>query len=381
MTPSRMLSRLVFVLLLAVLIAWAVPALGWWSPAVSSAETVPALVHPRSGSCATPSGYEQWRSAVATSARNNGLDEALWTAQVWTESNFVATARSRAGAYGLAQLMPATATMLGVDIGSPTENLDGGARFMADLLRRYDGREDLALAAYNAGPGRVGRSSADGRVPAITETRNYVARITARRQCFTGTQTVQSHSGLGASTAAFWSGAAAVAAERYDIIDKPVSAVASFFEWAVGSPEPSAPVFGTGVIARESTRGPVVGTDMTVLVGPDIRVHRDIAAQTQALLDAAAADGIVLEGWGWRSMTRQAQLRRINGCHPPPCRVPTARPGSSMHERGKAIDFRYGGSIISTRRSVAYQWLAANAARYGFYNLPSEPWHWSTNGK
>ena len=51
-----------------------------------------------------------------------------------------------------------------------------------------------------------------------------------------------------------------------------------------------------------------------------------------------------------------------------------------MHEQGKAIDFIYGGRIISSRSSDAYQWLAANAAGYGFYNLPSEPWHWSTNG-
>ncbi len=63
------------------------------------------------------------------------------------------------------------------------------------------------------------------------------------------------------------------------------------------------------------------------------------------------------------------------------CRPPTARPGASMHEQGKAIDFTYGGRTIGTRSSPGYKWLAAHAASYGFYNLPSEPWHWSTNGR
>lgn len=51
-----------------------------------------------------------------------------------------------------------------------------------------------------------------------------------------------------------------------------------------------------------------------------------------------------------------------------------------MHERGLAIDFTIDGSIISSRNSAAFRWMAANAAHYGLYNLPSEPWHWSVNG-
>jgi LAS superfamily LD-carboxypeptidase LdcB len=58
-------------------------------------------------------------------------------------------------------------------------------------------------------------------------------------------------------------------------------------------------------------------------------------------------------------------------CHPP-----TARPGTSMHELGLAIDF-YN---CSSRSSRCWQWLNANAARFGFHNLPSEPWHWSVDG-
>jgi LAS superfamily LD-carboxypeptidase LdcB len=62
-------------------------------------------------------------------------------------------------------------------------------------------------------------------------------------------------------------------------------------------------------------------------------------------------------------------------CHPP-----TAPPGTSMHEQGLAVDFTWNGSVISSHSSAAYQWLDAHANAYGFYNLPSEPWHWSTNG-
>ena len=51
-----------------------------------------------------------------------------------------------------------------------------------------------------------------------------------------------------------------------------------------------------------------------------------------------------------------------------------------MHEQGLAVDFTWNGSVISSRSSPAFQWLAAHAGSYGFYNLPSEPWHWSVNG-
>jgi LAS superfamily LD-carboxypeptidase LdcB len=61
------------------------------------------------------------------------------------------------------------------------------------------------------------------------------------------------------------------------------------------------------------------------------------------------------------------------------CRPPTARPGLSMHERGLAVDLTQGGSTLR-RSSSGYRWLKANAHKYGFFNLPSEPWHWSVNG-
>ncbi|MBK5223937.1 MAG: D-alanyl-D-alanine carboxypeptidase family protein [Acidimicrobiia bacterium] len=117
-----------------------------------------------------------------------------------------------------------------------------------------------------------------------------------------------------------------------------------------------------------------------------IRVHRSVAAQVEALLAAAVAADILLGGGGYRDNSAQIHLRTANGCpdvweaSPSLCWVPTAIPGTSMHELGLAIDFTYRGATIGSHGSPAFRWLADNAHKYGFYNLPSEPWHWSVNG-
>ena len=118
-------------------------------------------------------------------------------------------------------------------------------------------------------------------------------------------------------------------------------------------------------------------------------MHADIASDVDGLLSAASADGVRLSGSGYRSTDRQMQLR-IAHCGPTyydiwvkpasMCSPPTAVPGRSLHEQGRAIDFTHDGRTITSRSSAGFRWLAANASSYGLFNLPSEPWHWSTNG-
>ena len=114
------------------------------------------------------------REARAEAARRHQVDARLLHALVLVESGFRADAVSPAGAAGLTQLMPATARELGVrDRMDPRQNLDGGAAYLAAQLRRFQDVR-LALAAFNAGPGRVERA---GGVPRIRETEHYVAAV------------------------------------------------------------------------------------------------------------------------------------------------------------------------------------------------------------
>ena len=106
-------------------------------------------------------------------ARRHGIPEDLFLRLIQQESNWNPTAKSHAGAYGLAQLIPSTARYLGVDIRDPYQNVDGGARYLKEQYRTF-GSWRLALAAYNAGPGAVKKY---GGVPPFKETRNYVKVI------------------------------------------------------------------------------------------------------------------------------------------------------------------------------------------------------------
>jgi hypothetical protein len=103
-----------------------------------------------------------------------GVDPKLLSAVARAESGLRPDAVSPAGAQGLMQLMPATAAGLGVNPLDPTEAVDGAARLLASHLQRYDGSTELALAAYNAGPGAVARY---GGVPPYGETQTYVRRV------------------------------------------------------------------------------------------------------------------------------------------------------------------------------------------------------------
>lgn len=119
----------------------------------------------------------RYTAKIAELADRFDLSPSLLEAVVWQESRWRENAVSPAGARGLAQLMPGTAKYLGVDPDDPYANLEGGARYLREQLDRFDGDLEKALAAYNAGPGRVIRA---GGIPNIRETRHYVAAIMGR---------------------------------------------------------------------------------------------------------------------------------------------------------------------------------------------------------
>lgn len=120
-------------------------------------------------------GTANLQELARLAAEKAGIDPVLFKALVQQESGFNPNALSPVGAQGLTQLMPKTAQMLGVrDPFDPVQNLDGGARYLAQMLKQFGGDTSLALAAYNAGPGAVSRA---GGIPPFAETQNYVKRI------------------------------------------------------------------------------------------------------------------------------------------------------------------------------------------------------------
>ncbi len=122
----------------------------------------------------------QLASLTADAGHAYGVKPGLLLAVIQTESHGDPAAISRAGAQGLMQLMPATSEQYGVSNAfDPAANVDAGTRYLRDLLQRYHGNLKLALAAYNAGPGLV---DAVHGIPAIPETRAYVARVIASHQ-------------------------------------------------------------------------------------------------------------------------------------------------------------------------------------------------------
>ncbi|MBS3803916.1 MAG: lytic transglycosylase domain-containing protein [Oleiphilaceae bacterium] len=123
----------------------------------------------------TPLFLKPYREAIKNAATEFGVDPALVRAVIHAESAFNARALSPRGAQGLMQLMPGTARELGVqNVKAPTENIRGGADYLARMLERFDGDIRLATAAYNAGPGAVGRY---GGIPPYAETQAYVERV------------------------------------------------------------------------------------------------------------------------------------------------------------------------------------------------------------
>ena len=133
-------------------------------------------------------GNGRWAVEIQQAAEATGVDPALIEAVMNVESGGNIGAPSSKGAIGLMQLMPDTAQELGVDPARPEENVLGGAKYLGQLLKKYGGDEDKALAAYNAGMGKVDKA---GGVPNFKETKEYVAKVKAERNRFKSAQEEQ----------------------------------------------------------------------------------------------------------------------------------------------------------------------------------------------
>jgi hypothetical protein len=143
--------------------------------------------------------------------------------------------------------------------------------------------------------------------------------------------------------------------------------------------------------AQRGSLGPATGSLSNAACpgGGSITVDSSLASNLSSLLGAASAAGLNMCGGGYRDPAQQIALRRAHcgssdyAIYEAPssaCSPPTARPGTSLHEQGLAIDFTCGGATIG-RGTACFAWLEGHAAYYGLHNLPSEPWHWSANGQ
>jgi soluble lytic murein transglycosylase-like protein len=147
---------------------------------VLSTQTAPASAT----SADAPAAAAPYTADIQAASRKYGVPEALIEAVIQQESGFNPNAQSGAGAGGLMQLMPSTASGLGVtNVYDPAQSIDAGTHYLRDQLDRFGGDVRLALAAYNAGPGAV---STYGGVPPYPETQSYVSDVLANYARYSG---------------------------------------------------------------------------------------------------------------------------------------------------------------------------------------------------
>lgn len=144
-------------------------------PASGGARETFTLIHESNEDTGDLPDLETLEEIVGSAAERYSLPESLIYAVIHVESDGETRARSHKGAVGLMQLMPETARLMGVeDPNDPADNIDGGSRYLRNLMRRFDGDLDRVLAAYNAGPTTVAEN---GGVPSYPETRRFVRRV------------------------------------------------------------------------------------------------------------------------------------------------------------------------------------------------------------
>ena len=143
---------------------------------ISDASSIARHARRNTGFSLEVKGNDHLQEAAREAAKRYGIPEWMFLRLVTVESAWQQHALSPKGAVGLTQLMPGTATELGVDPYNPAQNLDGGARYLRQQFVKF-GRWDLALAAYNAGPGSVAKY---GGIPPFGETRRYINKILGR---------------------------------------------------------------------------------------------------------------------------------------------------------------------------------------------------------
>jgi hypothetical protein len=300
-----------------------------------------------------------YRSEAKRIAREQGVPEDLFLKLVRQESGFNPKAVSRSGAIGLAQLMPGTAHGLGVDPFDPVQNLTGGARYLKSQFDRF-GRWDLALAAYNAGPGAVTKY---GGVPPFAETKGYVKKIMGGSSVTTatapavagalptlGTDPLPTATGLSPAVSGILNRNAALLG---------VPSIAPLL--AQFAPTPAPPQLA--VAAPTAAAGaPPQGTSPTAAV-------KGFVPAFQTALNRLLHDTGLTVNSGYRSPEHQAELFaaavKKYGSEAA-ARKWVAPPGKSKHNQGVAADLGGNLSLLSTEM----------LRRYGLYRPMSyEPWH------
>lgn len=148
-------------------------AISSWSGTSANAATGTSVAKAvQAGSMSIANDFE---AIIEKAATTYGVPAKLIQSVIKHESSFNPNAVSHAGASGLMQLMPTTAKFLGVaDAFNPEQNIMGGAKYLSQLMKKYDGDISMTLAAYNAGPGNVAKY--DG-IPPFKETQNYVKKV------------------------------------------------------------------------------------------------------------------------------------------------------------------------------------------------------------